>query len=107
MYSPPLSDLMDLIFFLQLFSIIALKNFKIPNTFDFCFMKYIQQNLEQSSIKVTKYLETLIYVIGIDPETSLCIRSSEEKALVSFPTSYIFSDAYLPSNHDILHLMFG
>ena len=57
MYSPQLSDLMDLVFFLKLFSIIALKNLKIPNTSDLCFLKYIQQNLEQSLIKIRKYLE--------------------------------------------------
>ena len=51
MYSPPLSDLMDLIFFLKLFSIRALKTSKILNTSDFYFTKYTQQNIEQSSIK--------------------------------------------------------
>ena len=71
MYSPPLYDLMDLIFFLKLFSIKALKTLKIPTTSNICFMKYTQQNLEQSSIKVRKYLEPLIDDVGIGPNTSL------------------------------------
>ena len=91
MYSPPLSDLMDLILFSKLFSIKALKKSKISNTSNFCFIKYTQQNLEQSSINVRKYLEPLIDVVGIGPETSLCIRSSVEEALVSFPTLDLFS----------------
>ena len=74
MYSPPLYDLMDLIFFLKLFSIKYLKTLKSSNTSDFYFMKYTQQNLEQSSIKVRKYIETLIDVVGIGPNTSLCIK---------------------------------
>ena len=91
MYSPPLSDLKDLTFFLKLFSIKVLKTFKIPNTPDLCFMKYTQQNLEQSLIKVSKNMEPLIYVVGIDPNTSLCIKSSTEEPLCAFPTSYLFS----------------
>ena len=35
MYSPPLSDLIDLIFLLKLFSTIALKTLKVSKTFDF------------------------------------------------------------------------
>ena len=89
MYSPPLSDLMDFIFFPKLFSIKAFKTLKIPNTYDLCFMKYSQQNLEQSSIKVRKYLEPLFDVVGICIETLLCIRSSIQAALCAFPTSYI------------------
>ena len=54
MYSTPLFDLMDLIFFLKQFSTIALKTLKVSKKSNFCFMKYIQQNLEQSSIKVRK-----------------------------------------------------
>ena len=88
-YSTPLSDLMDLIISLKLFSIIALKTLKIPNIFYLCFMKYIQQNLKQSSIKVRKCMEPLIGVLGIGPNTSLCIKSSVEVALVAFPTSYL------------------
>ena len=97
MYSPPLSILMDFIFFLELFSIKALKTLKMPNTYDFCFMKYTQKNLEQSSIKVRKYLEPLIDFVGIGPETSLCIRSSIEVALVSYPSLHLFSIC-LPTN---------
>ena len=82
---------MGLIFFLKLFSIKYLKTIKIPNTYDFSFMKYTQQNLEQSSIKVRKYLELLVDVLGIGPDMSLCIKSSVEAALVAFPNSYLFS----------------
>ena len=88
MYSHPLSDIMELIFSLKLFSI---KSLKIINTSYLCFMKYTQQNLEQSSIKVRKYLEPLFDVVGIGIETSLCIRSSIEAGLCAFPTSYLFS----------------
>ena len=77
---------MELIFSLKPFSFIALKTLKIPNTSDLCFMKYIQQNLEQSSIKVKKYLEPSIDVVGIGPDTSLCIKSNIEASLCSFPT---------------------
>ena len=82
---------MDLIFFLKLFSIIALKNLKIPNTSDLCFMKYIHQNLEQSSIKVRKYLQPLMDVVEIGLATSICIKSSRYRTVCVFPTSYIFS----------------
>ena len=94
MYSPPLSDLMGLIFFLKLFSTItlkALKTLKISNTYDFCFIKYIQQNLEQSSIKVRKYLQPLMDVVEIGLATSICIKSSRYRTVCVFPTSYIFS----------------
>ena len=107
MYSPPLYDLMDLILFSKLFSIKVLKTLEILNTFVLCFMKYAQQNLEHSSIKVRKYVEPFIDVVRVGPETSLCIKSSAETSLCSFPTSYLFSDAYLPSNQDILHQKFG
>ena len=90
MYSRPLFDLMDLILFPKLFSTKDLKTLKVLNTFDLCFIKYTQQNLEQSSIKLRKYLDLLIDVVGIGPETSLCIKSSVEAALVAFPTSYLF-----------------
>ena len=90
-YLPPLSYLMDLIFFPNLFSTKALQTFKVLNTSNFCFIKYNQQNLEQSSIKVRKYLDPFIDVVGIGLETSLCIRSSVEASLVSFSTSYLFS----------------
>ena len=96
MYSPSLSDLMDLILFPKLFSIKDFRTLNILNTSDFCFIKYTQQNLEQSSIKARKYLEPLFDVIGIGPETSLCIRSSVEAALCTFPTSYLFS-RWLPT----------
>ena len=54
-----------------------------------CFMKYTQQNLEHSSIKVRKYLEPLFDVVGMGPKTSLCIRSSVEATKFTFPTSYL------------------
>ena len=38
-YSPPPSDLIDLIFLLKLFSTIALKLLKVPKTYYFSFMK--------------------------------------------------------------------
>ena len=97
---------MELIFFLKPFSFIALKTLKIPNTSYFYFMKYIQQNLEKSSIKVRKYLEPLIDVVGIGPDTSLCIKSSVEATLVAFPTSYLFSGCLPTKQPDILDLMF-
>ena len=99
MYSPPLSYLMDLIFFPKLFSTIAFKTFKtlkISKTYDFYFMKYIQQNLEQSSIKLRKYLQPLIDVVSISPASSLCLKSSIEEALCAFPTLYLFF-GFLPT----------
>ena len=80
---------MELIFFVKLFSTKALKTLKVLNTSDLCFIKYTQKNLEQSLIKVSKYLDALIDVVGIGLETSLCIILSAEEALVSFPTSYL------------------
>ena len=59
-------------------------------------MKYIQQNLEQSSIKVKNYLQPLIDVVEIGPSTSLCIKSSREESLYAFPTWYLFS-RFLPT----------
>ena len=59
-------------------------------------MKYTQHNLEQSSIKVRKYLEPLIDFVDIGPDTSLCIKSSVEEALIAFPTSYLLS-VWLPT----------
>ena len=35
-------------------------------------------------------MDPLIDVVGIGPETSVCIISSVDEALVSFPTSYLF-----------------
>ena len=81
---------MDLIFFPKIFSTKALKTLKVSNTSDFYFIKYTHQNLEQSSIKVNKYMNPLVDAIGIGLETSLCIISSVEVALVVFPTSYLF-----------------
>ena len=90
-YSPPPSDLIELMFLLKLFSTIALKILKVSKTSDFSFMKQIQQYLEQSSINVRKYLQPLMYFVGIVPATSLCIKSSIEAALCAFPTSQLFS----------------
>ena len=84
MCSPPLSNIMDLILFLKLFSTIALKTLKISKNFDFCFIRYIQQYLEQSSINVRKYLQPLMEFMGIGPPTSLCIKSSIEGDLYVF-----------------------
>ena len=100
MYSPPLSNIMDLIFLLKIFSNTALKTLKIPNTYDLCFMKYTQHNLEQSSIKLRKYPEPLIDVVGNGPETSLCIKSSVESSLCSFPTSYLFRGCLPTKQHE-------
>ena len=107
MYSPPLFDLMDLIFLVKLFLIKYWKTLKIPKTSYLCFMKYILQKLDQSSIKLRKYLQPLIDVLGIGPTTLLHIKSSIEPFLCTFPTHNSSMDAYLPSNQDILHLMFG
>ena len=81
---------MDLIFFLKLFSTIALRTLKISKNSDLCFIKYIQHNLEKSLIKVRKYLKPLMDVVDIGPATSLCIKSSIDTSLCAFPTSYLF-----------------
>ena len=88
MYSPPLSDLMDLIFFLKLFSIVALKTSKISNTSDLCFIKYTQQNLEQSSIKVRKCLEPLIDVVGIGTK-KITVYQIKCRGIPSFLPNFI------------------
>ena len=45
-------------------------------------------------MKVIKYLDPFVDVIGIGPDTSPCIISSVEVALVAFPNSYIFSQSF-------------
>ena len=89
MYSPPLFDLSALIFFPRVFSTKDLKILKVSNTSYFYLIKQIQQYLEQSSMKVRKYIDPFMDVVGIGPKTSLCIKSSVEETLLSFPTSYI------------------
>ena len=42
-------------------------------------------------MKVIKYLDPFMDVVGIGPETSLCTKSSVEATLLSFPTSYLRS----------------
>ena len=46
MYSPPLSDLIDLIFLLKLFSTIALKTLKLSKNSYFCFMNQINSTMK-------------------------------------------------------------
>ena len=93
-FSSPLPYLIDLIFFLRLFSAESLKTLNVSNISYFRFRKYTQQYFEHSSMKVIKYMDPFIDVVGIGPKTSLCIRSSVEVALVYFPTSYIFSGCF-------------
>ena len=46
-------------------------------------------------MKVRKYLDPFIEVVGIGPETSPCIKSSLEESLLSFPTSYFRFGCFL------------
>ena len=91
MYSPPLSYLSSLVFFSRVFSIKDLKIFKVSNTSDSSSRKQIQQYLEQSSMKVRKYLDPFIDVVALVQKHHCEPGEEQKKTLISFPTPYLRS----------------
>ena len=64
-YSPPLSDLRDLIFLLEAFSTSSFNSMNFSKTSNFFLMKKTQVYLEKSSMKVSTYRDPFIDVVGI------------------------------------------
>src|SRR5882757_8538747 len=94
--SPPLSDLGILILSLEAFSIKAFNSEKFSHTSDLFFRKKTHVYLEKSSIKVRRYLDPFMDVMGIGPLISECISPNMLVAQFSFPRSNLYSGA---SNH--------
>ena len=87
-YSPPLSDLKILIFRPYAFSIKAFSSVIFSHTSDFFLRKKTHVYLEKSSIKVRRYLNPFMDVIGMGPLKSECISPKMHDARCGPPIAH-------------------
>ena len=109
-YSPPLSYLKILILSPEAFSIKAFNSEIFSHTSDFFLRKKTHVYLEKSSIKVRRYLDPFMDVIGIRPLISECISSNMHVARFAFPRSNLCSGCFpitQPLQIPVVSLMTG
>ena len=109
-YSPLLSDFKILILSPETFSIKAFNSEIFSHTSDFFLRKKTHVYLEKSSIKVRRYLDPFMDVIGIGTLISECINPNMLIARFSFPRSNLCSRCFpitQPLQTPVVALMTG